>query len=57
MELNPINAIEICGTPIDQSQLWLRGGGFPESLLASGDHESFLWRQDFIRTYLTRDVP
>ena len=35
---------------------WLRGG-FPESLLAAGDEDSFDWRQDFIRTYLERDIP
>ena len=37
-------------------RLWLRGG-FPESLLASSNARSLRWRQDFIRTYLERDVP
>jgi uncharacterized protein len=36
--------------------LWLRGG-FPESLLAESDSLSAAWRQDFIRSYLERDVP
>ena len=36
--------------------LWLRGG-FPESLLAPNDARSLRWRQDFIRTYLERDIP
>lgn len=36
--------------------LWLRGG-FPESFLAQSDEESLLWRQQFIRTYLERDIP
>ena len=36
--------------------LWLRGG-FPDSLLARSDARSLRWRQDFIRTYLERDVP
>lgn len=40
--------MEIGDTQIDQAQLWLRGG-FPDSLLASDDRESLLWRQDFIR--------
>lgn len=35
---------------------WLRGG-FPESMLASNDHDSFKWREDFIRTFLERDIP
>ncbi len=46
-------------TPLDQralDRLWLRGG-FPESLLASSNARSLRWRQDFIRTYLERDIP
>lgn len=35
--------------------LWLKGG-FPESY-RRGDEWSLRWRQDFIRTYLERDVP
>jgi predicted AAA+ superfamily ATPase len=37
-------------------RLWLRGG-FPRSFLARDDAASLLWRQQFIRTYLERDVP
>ena len=37
-------------------KLWLRGG-FPESFLARSDEDSFRWRQQFIRTFLTRDIP
>jgi predicted AAA+ superfamily ATPase len=36
--------------------MWLRGG-FPESLLAIDEMASFMWRQNFIRTYLERDIP
>jgi len=35
--------------------LWLRGG-FPRSYLAPSDTASGLWRQQFIRTYLERDL-
>lgn len=35
--------------------LWLRGG-FPLSFLAPSDAASRLWRQQFIRTYLERDL-
>ena len=44
--------------PTDRSldTLWLRGG-FPESLLAESEEKSLRWRQDFIRTYLERDIP
>ncbi len=36
--------------------IWLRGG-FPESLLARSDMDSFDWRLDFIRTFMERDIP
>jgi uncharacterized protein len=37
-------------------RLWVRGG-FPDSFLAKDDPVSLRWRQDFIRTYLERDIP
>jgi predicted AAA+ superfamily ATPase len=37
-------------------QLWLRGG-YPLSMLAKNDDESFAWRGAFIRTYLEMDLP
>jgi predicted AAA+ superfamily ATPase len=54
VELTPLNALEVL--PRDLDTLWARGG-FPPSFLASNDGISFRWRQDFIRTYLERDVP
>jgi predicted AAA+ superfamily ATPase len=36
-------------------RLWLRGG-FPRSFLARSDALSMAWREDFIRTFLERDV-
>ena len=38
-----------------QRRLWLRGG-FPRSFLARSENESFAWREDFIRTFLERDI-
>jgi predicted AAA+ superfamily ATPase len=35
---------------------WLRGG-FPRSLLAPSDEESYLWRIDFRKDFLERDIP
>lgn len=32
-------------------------GGFPPSYLAVSDASSFGWREDFVRTFLERDVP
>ena len=39
----------------DIRRLWLRGG-FPRSYLAEDITVSFEWRQDFIRTFLERDI-
>jgi predicted AAA+ superfamily ATPase len=54
LELAPFNALETQTLPADE--LWVRGG-FPESLLAPNAIWSLRWRQDFIRTYLERDIP
>ena len=32
-------------------------GGFPRSYLAASDAASFAWREDFVRTFIERDVP
>lgn len=37
-------------------RLWLRGG-FPRSYLARSHAESERWREDFVRTFLERDLP
>lgn len=56
-ELTGINSLEITNLKdTNQENLWLRGG-FPDSLLAKTDAASFRWRQNFISTYLERDVP
>ena len=54
LELDPINTIEV--SPSSQDNLWVRGG-FPNSLLAVNDEASLLWRKNFIRTYIERDIP
>ncbi len=54
LELAPLDAGEVGARRLDD--LWLRGG-FPDSLLAASDAASLRWRQDFIRTYLERDIP
>ena len=40
----------------DLSKRWNRGG-FPRSFLANSDNSSFKWRQDFVSTFLERDIP
>jgi predicted AAA+ superfamily ATPase len=54
LELTPFDALEVSGTQFDH--LWVRGG-FPSSFLAANDRLSLTWREDFIRTYLERDIP
>ena len=53
LELGPFDALEI--DPASIETLWVRGG-FPRSFLAESDDLSLLWRRNFIRTYLERDI-
>ena len=54
LELPTLSAREV---PTTQAQrLWTRGG-FPEAFLARSDDASLRWRQQFISTYLERDIP
>ncbi|MEZ4776413.1 MAG: ATP-binding protein [Bacteroidia bacterium] len=54
-ELKPLTLAET-GPGTDQRQHWLRGG-FPEAFLAPDQRRSMQWRQNFIQTYLERDLP
>ena len=54
LELNPFDILEVPSN--DHDKLWVRGG-FPDSFLADNDGRSMDWRENFIRTYLERDVP
>ncbi len=53
--------IEMTGFTLDEipardlGRLWLRGG-FPRSFLAHSDRLSIAWREDFIRSFLERDL-
>ena len=40
----------------NRDRLWIRGG-LPRSFLAPDDSASAMWRDDFIRTFLERDIP
>jgi uncharacterized protein len=55
LDLTPFLLDEI-QTIVPWQDVWLRGG-FPESILAHDDSESFDWRHDFIRTFMERDIP
>lgn len=41
---------------LDIDQLWLRGG-FPRSILAKSDSDSWMWRKQFVTTLIERDLP
>ena len=57
LELTPFLLAEIAAkTPAQRDRLWLRGG-FPDSFLATDDAASLQWREEFIGTYLERDIP
>lgn len=53
-ELCPLDITEV--ETEDQNRLWIRGG-FPDSFLSTDDAASVIWRENFIRTYLERDIP
>ncbi len=56
IELSGFNLQETgTGTKILE-KLWLRGG-FPLSFLAGSNQDSLAWRENFIRTFLERDIP
>jgi uncharacterized protein len=52
-ELSPLLLKELSVEQMDL--LWMRGG-FPDSFLAASDEVSIQWREDFIMTYLQRDL-
>lgn len=55
--LSGLTASEIeYGKTGERDKLWLRGG-FPDSFLAPDDSASLRWRNNFITTYLERDIP
>jgi len=57
-----VGFVDLCGFDATEvgfdhlDALWLRGG-FPESFLSHSDEASLHWRQQFVRTFLTRDIP
>lgn len=53
LELNPFNYEEVLG---DYKMHWLRGG-FPDAYLAPDEDLRFIWFENFIRSYVERDLP
>jgi len=59
LELSPFSVPEVHkNDPLgfNPQKLWFRGG-FPNSYLATTDNESWEWRNDFISSYVERDIP
>ena len=57
MAVQELAPLDIRETDLGGSErLWVRGG-FPSSFLAASDGHSSIWREQFIRTYLERDLP
>ena len=58
LELGPLTLLETNANQAASTAdtLWLRGG-FPDSFTAPSDVRSLRWRQNFIQTYLERDIP
>lgn len=57
-----VRFVEMGGFSLDEvgagrlRRLWVRGG-FPRAFLTRSEPESVRWREDFIRTFLERDLP
>lgn len=50
--LNELNNLE----NFSLNTFWLRGG-FPDSFLSENDNFSKIWRENFIKTFIERDIP
>ncbi len=54
---HPLGGLGLAETrPTSLDRLWLRGG-FPRSFLARNDSASATWREEFVTTFLERDLP
>ena len=57
IDLTPFLIDEVCDQPdFDIKKYWFRGG-YPDSYNADSDEAGALWRENFIRTYIERDIP
>lgn len=57
IELSPFTIEEVeQNENFELNKYWIRGG-YPDSFLASSDQGSVLWRENFLRTYVERDIP
>ena len=54
IELSGFDLVETGSEAMEK--LWVRGG-FPRSFLSETSQDSLVWRDNFIRTFLSRDIP
>ena len=53
--LAPVNLAEAAKNNISQNTHWYRGG-FPKALTASGNNRFHLWMDDYIRSFIEKDM-
>ena len=56
LELAPFDLTELADPGTDLERHWFRGG-YPESFLAPSDADSIRWCEDFITSYMERQLP
>ena len=56
IELSPFSITELNNVNYNINSHWFRGG-FPESYLAASDNNAMVWMENFIRTFVERDIP
>lgn len=57
LDLSPFSCKEVQGVgQFSLNKFWLRGG-FPDSFLAPTEDQSKIWRENYLRTYVERDIP
>ena len=55
-ELTPFILSELIEPSFDLKLHWFRGG-YPNSFFANDDEKSMIWLENFIKTYIERDIP
>ena len=55
VQLGPLDVHDVSADVAPTTRLWVRGG-FPDSLMAASDENSFVFRDNLVHAYLERDV-
>ena len=55
IEFVPIGGFDLIESKYSVNELWIKGG-FPKSYLAKSLNDSFSWRENFVMTFLERDL-